>query len=72
MIFPLIAVFIVLVLLEVPKLLRERNWRGLSVYAILMGIAFTISVLLTTGINMPMPGRVLQQFLKDYLHLNYK
>lgn len=72
MIFPLIATFIVLILLEVPKLLRERNWRELTVYAMLMGFAFAISLILTAGINMPMPGRVLQQFLKDYLQLNYK
>jgi hypothetical protein len=71
MIFLLIAAFIILILIEVPKLVREKSWRELAAYSVLMSIAFVVSLLYTLHIEIPNPVRDTQYLVKSLLHLSY-
>jgi putative effector of murein hydrolase len=71
MIFLLIAVFIGLILYEVPGLIRNKYWRELAAFSILISIAFGISLLQTLKIEIPNPIRDTQYLVKNLLHLSY-
>lgn len=53
MIFLLILTFIILILIEVPPLIRKRYFKETVVYLILMVFGFTISFLQLIGIEIP-------------------
>ncbi len=53
----LIAVFAVIGLFEVPKMLRNGLWRELLVFIVLLILGFTLSVLLTLDVPVPSPAR---------------
>ena len=72
MIVLLILVFAVLILYEVPGLIRNKQWRELAVYSVLISLAFTISLLQTLNVKILNPVRDVQYFVSDILHLRYK
>lgn len=72
MIFLLIMVFIAIVLLEVPGLIRKKYWRELTVFSLLLLLAFILSLLQTMGVKIPSPMKGIQYLIKDILHLNYE
>lgn len=72
MIFLLILVFTVLILYEVPGIIRNKQWRELVVYSALISLAFTVSLLQTLNVKIPNPVRDAQYFVSDLLHLRYK
>jgi hypothetical protein len=57
---------------ELPGLVRNKQWRELVVYSVLISLAFTISLLQTLNIKIPNPVRDVQYFFSDLLHLRYK
>ena len=63
MIFLLIAVFAVIVFLEVPKMVKKKQWRELTVYSVLMAIAIVISVMYTLDLYVPDPVKNTQYYV---------
>lgn len=53
--FILVLVFIGIAFYEVPKLIREKLWRELWTFSILLLIGFVLSVLQIMGIKVPLP-----------------
>lgn len=71
MIFLLSAAFLILILAEVPGLIREKSWRELAAYSILMALAFLVCAAGILEINIPNPVKDSQFFVKSLLHLSY-
>lgn len=71
MIFLFSAVFLILVLTEVPKLIREKSWRELTAYSVLMALAFLVCAAGILNIEIPNPVKDWQYFVKNLLHLSY-
>ena len=71
MIFLLIAAFVILILYEVPGLIRNKYWKELAVFSFLIAIAFFISVMGILRIPIPNPVRETQYFVKRLMHLSY-
>jgi len=72
MIFLLMSVFIIIVLFEAPNLVRNKHWRELVVFSILLLLAFTLALLQTYGVRIPNPGKLIDFLVRDLLHLNYE
>jgi Na+/H+ antiporter NhaA len=53
MIIVLILVFGGIALIEVPRLVQQQYWRELTVFSILLGIGFVLSVLIALGVPIP-------------------
>lgn len=68
----LILVFAAIALYEIPNLARQRCWRELTVFSILMLLAFTMTLLQTTGVLKPGLMNGLSYLIKDILHIYYK
>jgi heme/copper-type cytochrome/quinol oxidase subunit 1 len=53
--FLLIAVFAAMALYQVPLLIREKLWRELAAFSFIWILAFSLSLLLTLGVELPSP-----------------
>ena len=65
MIVLLFVAFAVLILLEVPSLIKKKQWRELAAYSALMLIAIVISVLYLENIQIPNPVKNTQYYAKN-------
>lgn len=71
MIILLFVVFTIIALFDVPKLMKSKYWKGLTVYSIFFLTAFILAFLLVLGVNIPSVMLGIEYFIKDILHLHY-
>lgn len=71
MIFLLILVYSGLMLFEVPELIRNKYWRELSIFSLLLLFSFVLSLLQAKGIELPNITHGLIYLIRDILHLGY-
>lgn len=65
----LVAVFTVIGLFEVPKIVEKRLWRELFVFAFLLVFGFTLSVLLALDVLLPSPVKGIRRLMNPILRL---
>ena len=65
----LIAVFAVIGLFEVPKMLRNGLWRELLVFIVLLILGFTLSVLIALDVPLPSPVKGIRSLMNPILRL---
>ena len=71
MIIALLAAFIVVALINVPGLVREKRWKDLWVYSGVYVLTLTISVLMVLGVQIPSPIMGIEYLFENVLHLSY-
>lgn len=71
MVFMLIAAYAGIILFEVPGLVKNRYWRELVVFSVILALAFTVSLLQTMNVKIPNPARDTQFWVKSLFHLSY-
>ena len=64
MIVFLIAAFAVILIVEVPAMIKKKQWRELAVYSVLMAIAIVVSVMYVLDLNVPNPVKNSQYTVK--------
>lgn len=60
----LVLVFSGLALLEIPKLMRKKQWPELITSAVLLSIGFLLSFLQVIGVVLPNPNKVISNLIK--------
>jgi|CZCA01.1.fsa_nt_gi hypothetical protein len=65
----LVAVFTVIALFEVPKILEKGLWRELLVFSVLLLFGFTLSVLLALEVRLPSPVKGIRSLMNPILRL---
>lgn len=60
----LILVFICIALLEIPGLLKKKQWAELVASSTLLGIGFLLSLLQTIGVKVPNPNNGIEYLIK--------
>ena len=63
----LVAVFTVIGLFEVPKIVGKRLWRELIVFSLLLAFGFTLSVLLALDVHLPSPVKGIRNLMDPIL-----
>lgn len=71
MIFLLILVYSGIMLLEIPELIRNKYWRELSIFSLLLLFSFILSLLQAKGIELPNITHSLIYLIRDIFHLGY-
>ena len=71
MIILLIAVFAIIVLIDLPRLIKKKMYRMLVVYGLVYTAAFTLCLLIILDIKVISPIVLANDFLKNVLHLSY-
>jgi len=66
-----IAVFIVIGLLDVPNLIKSRQWKELVVFSLLFITGFSLSFLMAIGVKLPSPILAAQDLIENVLNLHY-
>ena len=65
MIVLLAAVFAVILFLEVPGMVKKKQWRELTVYSVLMAIALVISAMYILDLDVPNPVKNTQYYVQS-------
>lgn len=65
----IIAVFTVIGLFEVPKILEKRLWRDLLVFSFSLILGFTLSVLIALDVPLPSPVKGIRSLMNPILRL---
>lgn len=60
----LILVFTVIALLEIPGLLKQKQWAELITSSVLLSIGFLLSLLQTVGVKVPNPNKGIEFLIK--------
>lgn len=71
LLIPILAVFGLLVYFQVPTLKKQGYTRELTVFWILTGIAFTLTMLQAFGVEIPSPMKPIRYLVEDVLGLKY-
>lgn len=72
MIILLLILFAIIAYVNIPPLVKKKQWWDLKVYCGFFVVALTLSVLLALGVDIPSPIKGIQFIIKDLLHLNYQ
>ncbi|NLZ52991.1 MAG: hypothetical protein GX892_07580 [Thermoanaerobacteraceae bacterium] len=65
MIVLVIAIFIIIALLQVPGLIKQKLWRELTAFSVLLGIGFILSLLQVIGVKIPSPNQGIIYLIKS-------
>lgn len=72
MIFIILLPFYTLIaLLQIPGLVREKNWHDLVIFSCFLAFAFLFSLLLGLDVKIPSPLKLIQEKIQDPLNLHY-
>lgn len=66
------AAFVFIAVLEVPYMIKHKQWYNLTVYSVLFLLIFAIGVLVALGVTIPSPIKAAQEFYKNVLGLSFK
>jgi len=67
----LIVVYILILVLNVPGLIKRKEWRELTAFSVLYVIAFTLGLLYVLDVPIPSPMKGLQHLIADVLGIKY-
>lgn len=72
MTFLIIIIFIVIIIIEVPDMIKNRYWHELKIFFGFLIAAFIMSLCYFKGIPIINPVKNIEFLVKNILHLNYK
>lgn len=67
-----IVVFMVIALLDVPNLIKSKEWKELAVFSFFFITGFSLAFLIAIGVKLPSPILAVQNFIEEGLNLHYK
>jgi hypothetical protein len=70
MIILVVSVYLVIALVQMPALIKEKHWRDLIAFSFFTAAACTLSLLYILGSKIPSPFIAVHKIL-DILHLHY-
>ncbi|MDR9755666.1 MAG: hypothetical protein ACN4A7_03605 [Thermacetogeniaceae bacterium] len=69
MVLLLIALFILIILLEIVPLVKDRQWKELAVASVLLAAGFILSVLIMYDIDFPFLAPVISNIMEKWVAL---
>ncbi|HEX3046473.1 MAG TPA: hypothetical protein VHY08_17080 [Bacillota bacterium] len=67
----LLLIYSLIGLFQAPGLIKDRQWRELSVFVIFYSMAFLLSLLYVLGVKIPSQFVVMRFVTEDLFHLKY-
>ena len=71
MIILLALVFLIIVIIEAPKLIINKYWKELIVFLSLLLLAFVLTVLLILDVDIPNPLKGIEYLIDDIMGLSW-
>jgi hypothetical protein len=66
-----IIAFIILALIELPPLIRQKHWKDLTVFSFFFLVSLTLALLVTKGVPVYSPVKGVIFIFKDLLKIGY-
>lgn len=66
-----IFVFTVIALLDVPNLIKSKEWKELIAFSLFFIMAFSLAFLMAIGVKLQSPVLAVQNFIENVLNLHY-
>lgn len=66
-----LLIYALIILINVPGLIKRREWRELTVFFVFYVIAFALGLMYVLDIPIPSPMKGLQYLISDKLGLKY-
>lgn len=67
-----VVAFAAIAALDLPKMVKGKRWRDLSIYAGIFVLVFALGVLVALGVEIPSPIKAAQAFYRDLLGISFK
>lgn len=67
----LVLIIPLIFLIHAPSLIRQKYWRDLIIFCLLLAVALLLSILISLDIPVPNPLDGSIYLIKDVLHLSY-
>ncbi len=67
----LLLIYVFIFIINVPGLIKRKEWRDLTAFSILYVIAFALGLLYVLDIPIPSPMKGLQHLIVDILGIEY-
>jgi len=67
----LLLIYALIIIINVPGLVKRKEWRELTAFFILYIIAFALGLMYVLDIPIPSPMKGLQHFIADVLGIKY-
>ncbi len=68
----LLLIYALIFIINVPGLVKKKEWRELTFFPILYIIAFTLGLLYVLDVHIPSPMKGLQYLIVDILGIKYQ
>lgn len=72
MTFLIVIIFIGIIIIEVPAMIKNRYWHELKIFFGFLLAAFIMSLFYLHGLPVINPVKGMEFIVKNVLHLNYK
>lgn len=66
-----LIVFLIIAAIDLPKLIRQKRRWELTAYIFLFAAAFIVAALQAKGVKLPSPMLMIDDFMKETLHISY-
>jgi ABC-type Mn2+/Zn2+ transport system permease subunit len=67
----LILIYSFIIAINIPGLIKRKEWRELAAFSILCVIAFALGLMYVLDIPIPSPMKILQHIIVDILGIKY-
>lgn len=67
----LILIYAFIIVINVPGLIKRKEWRELAVFSVLCVIAFALGLMYVLDIHIPSPMKGLQHLIADIFGIKY-
>jgi hypothetical protein len=68
----IIIIFISIIIIEVPGMIKNRYWHELKIFFVFLMAAFILSLFCFNGLPIINPAKDIEFIVKNVLHLDYK
>lgn len=72
MIILILFAFALIILGEVPNLIRVKSWKDSVLFSVILTIGFVTAILLYIGVDIPSPIVGVRHLFEDVFKLSYK
>ena len=66
-----LLIYILIIVLNVPGLIKKREWKELAAFSVLYIIAFVLGLMYVLDIPVPSPMKGLQHLIVDIMGIKY-
>ncbi|NMB95270.1 MAG: hypothetical protein GYA02_01450 [Clostridiaceae bacterium] len=66
-----LLIYALMIIINVPGLIKRREWRELTAFSILYIVAFTLGLMYVIDVPIPSPMKGLQHLIVDVLGIKY-